>query len=113
MSRVFNPLTRYKLYGRLKDNTDWDIDFDNPRREVWRYVLEKYAGVQQRYGFDFMRGDMSHVQMRPDGVPRAIDEFYDIQRAVKDPYPEGQGGPPFRLFCRDLPGPPKHHGLWR
>ena len=39
MSRVFNPLTRYKLYGRLDNNADWAIDFDKPRREVWRYVL--------------------------------------------------------------------------
>ena len=84
MSRVFNPLTRYKLYGRLDNNADWAIDFDKPRREVWRYVLEKYADVQRRYGFDFMRGDMSHVQMRPEGVPEIIDETYDILRAVKN-----------------------------
>ncbi len=105
MSRVFNPLTRYKLYGRLKDNTDWDIDFDNPRREVWRYVLEKYADVQQRYGFDFMRGDMSHVQMRPDGVPRAIDEFYDIQRAVKIHIQRDKGVRHFSYFAETFLAP--------
>ncbi|MEJ2736688.1 MAG: hypothetical protein P8189_24505 [Anaerolineae bacterium] len=83
MSRVFGPLARYKLYGRLDDNARWEIDFDRPRREVWRYVCDKYADVQHRFGFDFMRGDMSHVQMRPGGVPEIIDDYYDILRAVK------------------------------
>ncbi|MCK4515200.1 MAG: hypothetical protein KAU31_08080, partial [Spirochaetaceae bacterium] len=31
MSRVFGPLTRYKLYERLDDNRDWQIDFSRPR----------------------------------------------------------------------------------
>jgi hypothetical protein len=83
MSRVFGPLTRYKLYGRLDNNINWGIDFANPRREVWSYVCEKYYGFQRRYGFDFMRGDMSHVQMRPDGVPEIVDGYYDILGAVK------------------------------
>jgi hypothetical protein len=83
MSRVFGPLARYKLYGRLDDNANWEIDFDHPRPQVWRYVCENYAAVQRRYGFDFMRGDMSHVQMRPAGVPEFIDDYYDILGAVK------------------------------
>jgi hypothetical protein len=83
MSRVFGPLARFKLYGRLDDNANWEIDFDHPRQQVWRYVCEHYAAVQSRFGFDFMRGDMSHVQMRPTGVPESIDDYYDILRAVK------------------------------
>ncbi|WP_116124770.1 hypothetical protein [Lewinella sp. IMCC34183] len=83
MSRVFGPLTRFKLYGRKNDNRDWAIDFDYPRREVWDYFTQRYAEQQARYNFDFMRGDMSHVQMRPDGVPDTIDGFYDPLRAVK------------------------------
>jgi hypothetical protein len=83
MSRVFGPLARYKLYGRLDDNARWEIDFDRPRREVWHYICERYSDVQSRFGFDFMRGDMSHVQMRPGGVPEIIDDYYDILRAVK------------------------------
>jgi hypothetical protein len=83
MSRVFGPLARYKLYGRLDDNARWEVDFARPRREVWRYICEKYAEVQRRFGFDFMRGDMSHVQMRPGGVPEIIDDYYDILSAVK------------------------------
>jgi hypothetical protein len=83
MSRVFGPLTRYKLYDRLDDNTAWQIDFSRPRTAVWDYVTARYAAVQRRFGFDFMRGDMSHVQMRPDGVPSRIDEQYDLLRAVK------------------------------
>jgi hypothetical protein len=83
MSRVFNPLARYKLYDCQDDNADWEIDFSSPRPEVWQYVCEHYAAVQRQYGFDFMRGDMSHVQMRPDGVPPVIDEFYDLLGMLK------------------------------
>jgi hypothetical protein len=83
MSRVFSPLARYKLYERLDDNADWRIDFDRPRPAVWDYVCRHYAAVQHIGNFDFMRGDMSHVQMRPDGVPNEVDEHYDILGAVK------------------------------
>ena len=50
---------------------------------VWDYFTGHYAAVQRRYGFDFMRGDMSHVQMRPGGVPKRTDDYYDPLRAVK------------------------------
>ena len=83
MSRAFGPLTRYKLYGRRDDNRDWAINFDQPRRWVWDYLTGHYADQQSRFNFDFMRGDMSHVQMRPDGVPAKVDNFYDPLRAVK------------------------------
>ncbi|MEN0002773.1 MAG: hypothetical protein AAF798_01470 [Bacteroidota bacterium] len=82
MSRVFGPLSRYKLYERLDDNKNWAIDFERPRKEVWEYVCANYAAVQRDFNFDFMRGDMSHVQMRPDGVPMVVDQYYDIQRGV-------------------------------
>jgi hypothetical protein len=84
MSRVFGPLTRYKLYERLDDNRDWAIDFTRPRREVWDYICRHYAAVQATYNIDFMRGDMSHVQMRPSGVPQQPGEYYDPLRAVRD-----------------------------
>ena len=83
MSRAFGPLTRYKFWGRRDDNRGWAIDFGRPRRRVWRYFTGQYAAVQAAYGFDFMRGDMSHVQMRPGGVPDEIDDYYDPLRAVK------------------------------
>ncbi|MDX1666221.1 MAG: hypothetical protein R3350_03285 [Saprospiraceae bacterium] len=83
MSRVFGPLTRYKLYDRLDDNRNWEIDFSRPRKEVWEYVCQKYEGIQRQYRFDFMRGDMSHVQMRPEGVPHKGDLYYDLHKAVK------------------------------
>jgi hypothetical protein len=84
MSRVFGPLTRYKLYGRKRDNAAWRIDFEQPRHWVWKYLTERYADQQRRYNFDFMRGDMSHVQMRPQGVPDPVPEYYDPLRAVKE-----------------------------
>jgi len=83
MSRVFGPLTRYKLYERKDDNRDWQIDFSRPRVAAWEYVTSHYASIQREYGFDFMRGDMSHVQMRPDGVPPEIPSHYDLLGAVK------------------------------
>jgi hypothetical protein len=83
MSRVFSPLARFKLYERLDDNADWEIDFDRPRRAVWDYVCDHYAEARHIGNFDFMRGDMSHVQMRPEGVPDTIDEYYDVLAAVK------------------------------
>ena len=83
MTRVFGPLTRYKLYGRKDNNEDWKIDFELPRHWVWDYLTTRYAEQQGRYNFDFMRGDMSHVQMRPEGVPQVADDYYDPLRAVK------------------------------
>lgn len=83
MSRVFGPLTRYKLYEPKDDNRDWALDFEAPNREAWAYVCGHYNAIQSRYGFDFMRGDMSHVQMRPGGVPEIRDGYYDLLGAVK------------------------------
>jgi hypothetical protein len=105
MSRVFGPLARYKLYGRLDDNARWEIDFDRPRREVWRYICEKYFDVQRRFGFDFMRGDMSHVQMRPAGVPEIIDDHYDILRAVKRYIQKEKGVARFGYFAETFLAP--------
>ncbi len=98
-SRVFNPLSRYKLYGRKDNNRHWEIDFSHPRPEVFDYVAGHYASVQRRFGFDFMRGDMSHVQMRPDGVPPALDEFYDVLGTIKNQIRERNGVPYFGYFA--------------
>ncbi|MCP9235525.1 hypothetical protein [Lewinella sp. JB7] len=104
MSRVFGPLARFKFYGRKDGNRDWAIDFDHPRREVWSYFTEKYAEQQARYGFDFMRGDMSHVQMRPDGVPEHTDDYYDPLRAVKRRI--AREVPHFAYFAESFLAPP-------
>jgi len=105
MSRVFGPLARYKLYDRLDDNAAWAIDFDRPREAAWRYVCDHYAAVQRRFGFDFMRGDMSHVQMRPDGVPDHTDDRYDPLHAVKE-HVRATGTPWFAYFAESFLGPP-------
>ena len=105
MSRVFGPLARYKLYERLEDNAGWAIDFARPRWEVWRYVCEHYAAVQQRFGFDFMRGDMSHVQMRPEGVPAVAGDAYDLLRAVKRTVREEHGVLHFGYFAESFLAP--------
>ncbi len=99
MSRVFSPLARYKFYGRLNDNADWEIDFDKPRTHVWEYVCEHYAAAQQIGNFDFMRGDMSHVQMRPNGVPDVVDGYYDILAAVKTHIQQQAPAPWFGYFA--------------
>ncbi len=106
MSRVFGPLTRYKLYERKNRNRDWEIDFSRPRPAVWQYVCEHYAAVQRSYGFDFMRGDMSHVQMRPQGVPPQPDAYYDLLGAVKDFIRKENNAPYFGYFAETFLAPP-------
>lgn len=104
MSRVFGPLTRYKLYERKNDNADWEIDFDRPRTEVWDYVAGRYGAVQEQFGFDFMRGDMSHVQMRPEGVPAEVPEYYDLLAHVKHTITARL--PSFSYFAETFLSPP-------
>jgi hypothetical protein len=99
MSRVFSPLARFKLYERLDDNAQWEIDFSRPRTQVWDYVCRHYAETQHIGNFDFMRGDMSHVQMRSDGVPDVIDEYYDILTAVKTHIQRSAKAPWFGYFA--------------
>ncbi|MFK7948798.1 MAG: hypothetical protein AB8G11_14490 [Saprospiraceae bacterium] len=108
-SRVFGPLTRYKLYDRLNDNQDWEIDFSTPLYSVWNYVASNYYQVQSFYGFDFMRGDMSHVQMRPEGVPAQIDDYYDILAYVKN-YIQKQDKPYFGYFAETFLAPRNEMG---
>jgi hypothetical protein len=105
-ARVFNPLARYRLYGRRDDNADWEIDFGHPQAEVWDYVCARYAQVQRRFGFDFMRGDMSHVQMRPQGVPAVTDRYYDLLRTVKEHVREHNAVPWFGYFAESFLPPP-------
>ncbi len=99
MSRVFSPLARFKLYGRVDDNANWEIDFSKPLHHVWDYVCNHYAQVRHIGNFDFMRGDMSHVQMRPSGVPDIVDEHYDILGAVKTHIQRTAGAPWFGYFA--------------
>ncbi|MEM6321056.1 MAG: hypothetical protein AAF960_25550 [Bacteroidota bacterium] len=112
-SRAFGPLTRFKLYERLDDNQNWEIDFNQPRPEVWAYLKKRYGNIQQEYHFDFMRGDMSHVQMRPNlsrevqsGL-RKLDSalaYYDPHRAIKQHIQ--QSVPYFGYFAETFLAPP-------
>ena len=104
MSRVFGPLTRYKLYERLHDNKDWEIDFGSARKEVWAYVCKNFEALTEQYNFDFMRGDMSHVQMRPEGVPHQVDFYYDFHKALKAHI--GQKRPYFGYFAETFMASP-------
>lgn len=104
MSRVFGPLARYKLYECLDNNKNWEIDFNKPRYEVWDYVCKIYDGIQKTYNFDFMRGDMSHVQMQPNGVPGQTDQFYDIHKGIKQYI--RQSKPYFGYFAESFLVPP-------
>ncbi len=102
MSRVFSPLARFKLYERIDGNAEWEIDFDRPRTEVWDYICRRYATTQHVGNFDFMRGDMSHVQMRPNGVPAVVDEYYDILAAVKTHIQRVASAPWFGYFAESF-----------
>lgn len=103
-SRVFGPLTRYKLYDNKNNNEKWAIDFERPIPSVWEYVAKHYDSVQEKYNFDFMRGDMAHVQMRPKGVPKQIDAYYDILKYIKNKI--AQSVPYFASFAETFLAPP-------
>lgn len=103
-SRVFGPLARYRLYWSKDDNRNWELDFDQPNTIAWEYVKRHYKEIQAEFGFDFMRGDMSHVQMRPDGVPSQPDQFYDILGVVKADI--CQSNPSFGYFAESFLAPP-------
>lgn len=105
MSRVFNPLTRYHFYEIQTDGDGWQFDFNRPRRSVWNYFCQKYASMQAIYGFDFMRGDMSHVQMRPDGVPSVLDDTYDPLGTVKKNIQKERGVQYFGYFAESFLAP--------
>ena len=104
MSRVFGPLARVKLYESKNDNFNWEIDFTKPRYEVWEYMAQKYQGFATDYNFDFMRGDMSHVQMNPNGTPSHPDIYYDIHKYIKRKI--SQEKPFFGYFAESFLAPP-------
>lgn len=104
MSRVFGPLGRFKLYDAKNNNAQWEIDFDKPRTEVWEYVANRYLGFATEFNFDFMRGDMSHVQMRPNGTPSETDLYYDIHKYIK--HFIRQQKPSFGYFAESFLAPP-------
>jgi hypothetical protein len=103
-SRVFGPLARYRLYGAKDNNRDWALDFERPNAAAWDYVCAHYGAIQAEFGFDFMRGDMSHVQMRPEGVPDPVPPYYDLLRAVKESI--GAKLPAFGYFAESFLAPP-------
>jgi hypothetical protein len=104
MSRVFGPLARVKLYEAKNNNVDWEIDFSKPRHQVWEYMAQKYEGFATQYNFDFMRGDMSHVQMNPNGTPSKPDIHYDIHKYIKAKIAEQK--PYFGYFAESFLAPP-------
>jgi hypothetical protein len=106
MSRVFGPLTRYKFYHAENNQ---ELEFDNPNTPVWEYVCQKYYECQQAYNFDFMRGDMAHVQPRSGGVPEQIDAYYDPLKAIKN-YVVKQGVKHFGFFAETFIAPPDTMG---
>jgi hypothetical protein len=67
-------------------------------------MAQKYLNVAQQYNFDFMRGDMSHVQMNPNGTPSNPDNYYDIHKYIK--YIIRQQKPSFGYFAESFLAPP-------
>ncbi len=104
MSRVFGPLARVKLYESKNDNLDWEIDFTKPRFEAWEYMAQKYQGFASQYNFDFMRGDMSHVQMNPNVTPSEKSIYYDIHKYIKKKIKQEK--PFFGYFAESFLAPP-------
>ncbi|MFY7888582.1 MAG: hypothetical protein ACOVOW_06725 [Spirosomataceae bacterium] len=104
MSRVFGPLSRFKLYEAKNDNLNWEIDFEKPRYEVWEYAEQRFASIAMEYNIDFMRGDMSHVQMNPAGTPKELSPYYDIHKYIKQAV--RQFKPSFGYFAESFLAPP-------
>jgi hypothetical protein len=104
MSRVFGPLARVKLYECKDDNRNWEIDFTKPRHKVWEYMAQKYLGFTQDYGFDFMRGDMSHVQMNQNVNYSQSDVYYDIHKYIKQSIQQQKTS--FAYFAESFLAPP-------
>jgi hypothetical protein len=104
MSRVFGPLARVKLYENKDNNCNWEIDFSKPRHQVWEYMAQKYGGFAKDYNFDFMRGDMSHVQMNPDVSGSKSNDYYDIHKYIKKAI--RQDKPAFGYFAESFLAPP-------
>lgn len=109
MSRVFGPLARYRFYESKDNNRRWELDFDRPNYPAWEYICRKVHECQRAYGFDFMRGDMAHVQMRPEGVPDMVGHYYDPLRAIKR-YIRGNGAVYFAFFAETFLAPPDTMG---
>lgn len=103
-SRVFGPLARYRLYWSKDDNRNWELDFERPNIAAWEYVAQQYRAIKTEFGFDFMRGDMSHVQMRPEGVPPQPVPFYDLLGFVKEEMLRDY--PSFGYFAESFLAPP-------
>ena len=104
MSRVFGPLARVKLYESKNDNLDWEIDFMKPRYEAWEYMAQKYQSFASQYNFDFMRGDMSHVQMNPNVTSSEKSIYYDIHKYIKEKIKQEK--PFFGYFAESFLAPP-------
>ncbi|MBN8821643.1 MULTISPECIES: hypothetical protein [unclassified Spirosoma] len=109
MSRVFGPLARYRFYESKDNNQHWELDFDQPNKPAWDYICRKVYDCQRTYNFDFMRGDMAHVQMRPTGVPAEVDAYYDPLRAIKK-YVQANGVPYYGFFAETFLAPPDTMG---
>ncbi|MPR36880.1 hypothetical protein [Salmonirosea aquatica] len=107
MSRVFGPLTRYRLFNSKDSNLYWELDFERPIIEVWEYVARNYADCRQKYNFDFMRGDMTHVQMRQEGVPSQLPSYYDLLAYVKR-HIVSEGCGYFAFFAESFLGAPDY-----
>ena len=108
MSRVFGPLARYRFF-ESKDDLNWELDFDRPNYPAWDYLNQRVSDCQRAYNFDFMRGDMAHVQMRPGGVPDMVGHYYDPLRSVKR-YVRGNGAAHFGFFAETFLAPPDTMG---
>lgn len=109
MSRVFGPLARYRFFESKDNNQQWELDFDRPNYPAWQYIAQKVYACQRTYNFDFMRGDMAHVQMRPEGVPPMIGHYYDPLRFIKR-YVQGNGVTHFAFFAETFLAPPDTMG---
>jgi hypothetical protein len=108
MSRVFGPLTRYKFYNTQSPDSQ-ELNFEDVNIPAWKYVSSMYSACQKAYNFDFMRGDMAHVQPRASGIPEIITPYYDPLKFIKNEI-VNSGVPYFGFFAETFLAPPNQMG---
>ena len=97
MSRVFSPLARYKLYDRLDDNVDWEIDFSRPDRGVGLRVRSLRRRAAHRLRLHARR----HVPRAdaPRGCSRRRRRALRHPRRRQDAHPGTRSAPWFGYFA--------------
>ncbi|MBK8190712.1 MAG: hypothetical protein IPK79_09730 [Vampirovibrionales bacterium] len=100
-SSIFGGMAPYKLY---ETDDAGRFQIDKPLPAVWAYLKRQAVDLQKAYGFDFIRGDMAHLDYRAaaasqNPAPEALTpEAYDMFSAMKQAVQRENGAPWFAFL---------------